>query len=230
MSVKRYDKIEAIDFNSLYNRLAQLQRTHQSFAKQTNAANFNTPFVENPISTDNKVTVDSIESLNDELTLLKNSTWESDVSYDILHTAPSGYTISVAEQVPESIPHIDDNPVDDNSITVGNLIKAAQFNDINNTIDEVENVKLSYSTQYKGFYTGRYDTRYDVRYGTDYSGGQYASFYSGFYTNAYTNFYTNFYSGFYGSRYGQYRTRYTDRYSGFYSGRYSRYSNRARSG
>ncbi len=249
MAVKTNKQIKASDFNALYNRLAALQDQHLSFSTQNNSTNFDDDFLENPISNNSEITASSLQDLNDELILLKNSTWNSDVSYDSAHTAPTGYQISLGEQLPESIPHIADNPTDNDSITVGNLIKASQFKDIENVIDEAEKVKLSYSTQYLGQYTGQYTSRYDSQYTSFYSGGfyasQYTSFYASFYASRYDRRYGSdygsrygsrygtFYTGFYGSRYGsQYRSRYGSRYrryGGFYGSRYRRYTNRARS-
>ena len=251
MTVKTNKQIKASDFNALYNRLKALQSQHLNFTTQSNSTNFDDAFLENVFLQNNQISTQSglFDGLNNELTLLKNSTWNSDVSYDSDHTAPTGYQISLGQQLPESIPHIGDNPTNNDSITVGNLIKASQFKDIENVIDEAEKVKLSYSTQYLGQYVARYAGRYDTQYTSFYSGGFYASRYDSQYTSFYASRYDrrygtdyrsrygsrygSFYTGFYGSRYGsQYRTRYTDRYSrysGFYGTRYRRYSNRARS-
>ena len=214
MAVGAGEKITLAQLDALYLRLYNLRNTHASSAHQINASRIPAAQsssglrVGDPIA----VTTAKIDLLKQELADLANSQW--------YQSNTAGTVVSMTNFSGNfSVPNI------------GDLIKASDFNLIENTIATAETIIPNYSNKYNSQYSSDYSSDYSNRYRSRY-GSRYGSQYNTCYSTCYSTCYGSQYGSQYGSRYGsqyssQYRTCYGSRYGSRYGTRYgTRYGSR----
>ena len=215
-----------IGFNNLFLRLENLRIIHNNAIGQTYTG-ISSSFPTSVAQIETLANANIVNTLNDELNILKNSTWDES----------NGVTGNLGIKYPNnfSVP------------SIGELLKAADFNTLNTEMTALEGICPVYSSQYSTRYSNAYGNAYSAQYSAEYSAeysnkynlkyseqysSRYSGRYSGQYSSKYSGQYSGRYSGQYSSRYGgQYSGRYAGRYMnayGAYSSRYSRYANKGR--
>ena len=212
MAVSAGEKITLAQLDALYLRLYNLRNTHASSQHQINASRIPAAQSSSGLRVGDTIAVATakIDLLKQELADLANSQW--------YQSNTAGTVVSMTNFSGNfSVPNI------------GDLIKASDFNLIENTIATAETIIPNYSNKYSSQYSSQYSTCYSTCYSSDYSSdyssryrSRYGSDYSSDYSSQYSSQYGSQYSSQYGSRYGTcYRTCYGNCYGSRYGTRYS---------
>lgn len=211
--MNKTELVIATDLNQLFAKLETIRQKH--VAANGQSASISSAFPTAPATSKTTFIASSlISQLNTELSNLKNSSWNENVSTSTTTTGDAG-------TAPKTT--LNSQLTDNFTIpSTSSLITATDFNHFKDVLDEIDAICPVYSTRYFRYsqysqYTGQYTGQYTSQY------GQYSGRYSGQYTGQYSAEYSGRYSAYsrYGGQYGRYGR------SGSYSkyqGKYNRYS------